>query len=207
MPRADKADQAKIAKALERKISRLTGEISAITDFFYYHGADKDRPGRAAMLERRRDDIVRAAVLQLHTAIEDVLDELLTCRVLGVSQQEIVPTRRRKSAAALRKLLRDLGFFAKVRLARALDLISSRRNKELDVLNELRNRCSHNWLLNTPRRLGRKPADKKPPLLSYRDQNLHTVETFKAFTREYSRVYVQMWIQYLDMPGSKKARN
>ena len=43
---------------------------------------------QSTLLERKRDDIVRSAVLQLHTAIEDILNSWITCRVLGVRPEE-----------------------------------------------------------------------------------------------------------------------
>jgi hypothetical protein len=38
------------------------------------------------MLERKRDDLVRCAVLQLHTAIEDVLSGQIAAVLLGTSR-------------------------------------------------------------------------------------------------------------------------
>ncbi len=40
------------------------------------------------MLERKRDDIVRAAVLQIHTAIEDLLTLHLACVLLQTNSTE-----------------------------------------------------------------------------------------------------------------------
>lgn len=54
---------------LRRKIIRLEREIASIDDMFYLFEKKGDPAQHASMLERKRDDIIRAAVLQLHTSI------------------------------------------------------------------------------------------------------------------------------------------
>ena len=57
-------------RSVETKIKRLTREIAQIDEYFYQ--PDKqDRVAYAGMLERKRDDVVRSAVLQMHTACVD----------------------------------------------------------------------------------------------------------------------------------------
>ena len=58
----------------------------------------------AGMLERKRDDRVRSVVLQMHTAIEDILNDLMKCRILGIPPDERHRKTRSKSARALHKL-------------------------------------------------------------------------------------------------------
>jgi hypothetical protein len=48
----------------------LTREIAKIDEFFYRSNEDEGRFLCAGMLERQRDDMVRAAVLQVYAAIE-----------------------------------------------------------------------------------------------------------------------------------------
>ena len=50
-------------QAVETKIRRLTREIAKIDDVFYNVNETKDRVLYAGMLERKRDDMVRSAVL------------------------------------------------------------------------------------------------------------------------------------------------
>ncbi len=76
------------SRSIETKIRRLTREIRQIDEFFYEIDKDADRAFYAGMLERKRDDMVRSIVLQLHTAIEDVLTSWITCRVLGIKIEE-----------------------------------------------------------------------------------------------------------------------
>jgi hypothetical protein len=60
--------------SVEIKIKRLTKEIEEIDAFFYKGNEEDDRSLYVGMLERKRDDIVRSAVLQMHTAIENLLN-------------------------------------------------------------------------------------------------------------------------------------
>jgi hypothetical protein len=152
------------------------------------------------MLERKRDDIVRSAVLQLHTGIEDILNSWITSRMLGVRSEER-KTKRNRSARALRQLLfgaGSLGFDMKLNLALALRLINFKTQKQLMELNTLRNKCSHNWLLKMPMRRGRRPRQKKPPLLLYRGRDLHNISVLREFTAEYGVLYAKLFAKALD---------
>ena len=148
------------------------------------------------MLERKRDDMVRSTVLQIHTAIEELLTSHIAMSILGNDRRRLSNTH---SGQALQKLLfggGSLGFDMKLNLARALRLINTRTRDRLAVLNTLRNKCSHNWLLKAPVRRGKRPAQKKPPLLLYEGRDLHSVATLKDFADEYGGIYVKLWMKF-----------
>jgi hypothetical protein len=69
--------------------------------------------------------------------------------------------------------------------------------EQLMELNTLRNKCSHNWLLKTPVRRGKRPRQKKPPLLLYRGRDLHNVAVLEDFAGEYGAIYVKMFVKFL----------
>jgi hypothetical protein len=72
------------AKSVEARIRRLTKEIAQIdTELYGVNGLDGI--GVAAILERKRDDIARSAVLAIHTAIDDLLTQL----ILGSSRNRV----------------------------------------------------------------------------------------------------------------------
>src|SRR6266851_8686467 len=125
---------------IRRKISRLEHEIALIDQGFYLTEKDGNPAQHAGMLERKRDDMIRAAVLQLHTSIEDILDHHIMCHVLGVpahKRMRLMPTR---SGKALRRLLTSaegLGFDQKLDLAVAFRIVSDQRRKRLAILNTL----------------------------------------------------------------------
>ncbi len=189
------------ARSVEAKIGRLTREIAKIDQFFYGTEEASERHLYAGMLERKRDDMVGSIVLQLHTATEDVLNSWITCRILGVRPEDRKVRMRTKSARALGALLfgaRSIGFDAKLNLAVALRLMTSATRRKLAELNGLRNKCSHNWLLKVPMRRGRRPAEKKPPLLLWRDRDLHSAAALKEFTREFGVLYATLFAKYVD---------
>jgi hypothetical protein len=89
----------------------------------------------------------------------------------------------------------SLGFEMKLNLALALRLINSKTRERLVMLNTVRNKCSHNWVLKGPVRYGKRPAQKKPPLLPYEGRDLHSVATLKDFVSEYSGIYLKLYMK------------
>lgn len=184
-------------KRVEAAIRRLTREINEIDDLFYKVGENGDRPSYAGMLERKRDDMVRSAVLQIHTSIEDLLNSYILYRVTGAEKAR-PRSMRSQSARAMYKMLHgggSIGFEMKLNLALALRIINGNTKDRLLILNTLRNKCSHHWILNASIRRGRRPAQKKPPLLLYEGRDLHQVATLDAFASEYSLIYLKLYMK------------
>ncbi|HZC23760.1 MAG TPA: hypothetical protein VE866_10520 [Candidatus Binatia bacterium] len=180
---------------IEATIKRLSREIDEIDNFFYA-GLEGDRGLYASMLERKRDDMVRSAVLQMHTAIESLLDLCIIFKITGRARR-LHPSRN-EPARALHRILYgggSLGFDMKLNVALALRLISRQTKERLAILNTLRNKCSHNWVLKAPVRHGKRPAQKKPPLLLYEGRDLHTVAVLKDFASEYGGVYLRLFMK------------
>jgi hypothetical protein len=187
-------------RRIEATIRRLTKQIEALDRLFNGVNAKGDRFLYAGMLERKLDDFVRGAVLQMHTAIEDLLTGAIRTSLLGVR-----PRHRKAVARAIRTVRgrttfefldgpQSLGFAQKVRLARALGIIRTRVGKQLGDLNKMRNACSHHWVLNVRIRRNVRVRKQKPPLIAYRGQNLHRPSVFEEFIGEYSGVYLRLHI-------------
>lgn len=187
-------------RGVETKIRRLSREIAKIDDVFYNVNEAKDRVLYAGMLERKRDDMVRSAVLQMHTAIEDLLNSFIVCRILNVRPEHRARRLSSKTATALLSLLtgpRSMGFEMKLNFAFVLGLLNSKTKDRLVELNTLRNRCSHNWLLKAPLRRGKGPKQKKPPLLRYDGRDLHKVDVIEDFVSEYGVIYAKLFAKYV----------
>ncbi|SRR6266436_1080895 len=153
---------AKSAKSIELSIRRLQKEIAEIDSYFYMSNQTGHRFLYEGMLERKRDDLVRGAVLQLHTAIEDLINALLLCSTLGVQPEKRFKARGTR-AKAMHRLLSgggSLGFDAKLSLAVALGMIRAPVRTKLAELNSMRNKCSHNWLLGVSVRRGKRRDQK-----------------------------------------------
>jgi hypothetical protein len=183
---------------VERKIAHLTREITEIDDYFYRVNEKEDRYLYAGMLERKRDDMVRSAVLQIHTAIEDNLNSLIICHFMGVGPEHRKTKLRTNSGRALQKMLfggGSIGFDMKLNFAMALGILNPTVKQRLTLLNTLRNKCSHNWILNLPQRRGRRPREKKLPFLSYKGHDLHKVAVFEDFAAEYGPIYYKLFLK------------
>ena len=186
------------AQYLEAKIKRLEREIAEIDDFFYKPEAGRERSHYAYLLERKRDDIVRSTVLHLHTVIEDLLNVLIIQRVIGVTRGKRGITLSGTRGRGLRKMLFDrgsLGFDMKISMAVAVGLLINAKTRErLAELNTLRNKCSHNWLIRARVRRGKRPAQKKPPLLQYQGRDLHQISALKEFYVEYNHIFADLFL-------------
>ena len=185
-------------KRIERTIKRLHKEIAEI-DAASYSG-DSEPMLVAAMLERKRDDMVRSAVLQVHTKIEDLLTRLMLYCALGVTDKKLMHRLSSEKGKAFRRMLYDresLGFDTKMNFAVGLGLITAAGRKQLMELNTMRNKCSHNWVLNKAVRRGKRPAQLKPPLLQFRGKDLHKVPVIKDFISEFEVVYLRLYAKWV----------
>ncbi len=186
-------------KRVEAAIKRLAREIAEIDSYFYKTNEAEDRVLYAGTLERKRDDMVRAVVIQIHTANEDLLDQHIAFALTGATLRRAT---RSHSARALRSILvggGSIGFDRKIALAHALRIITRKTRDRLQILNTLRNKCSHNWVLKIPVRQGRRPAQKKLPLLQYEGRDLHTVAALKDFISEFGGgIYLKLFMKYVD---------
>jgi hypothetical protein len=185
-------------KRAEQTIRRLNKEIREIEGALYQ--SDDDPVLIAGMLERKRDDIVRSTVLQLHTAIEDLLTQLILYCALDITDKKLKHRLASERGNAFRRMLYDresLGFDMKLNFAVGLGLISPPLRKQLMELNTMRNKCSHHWVLNRVVRRGKRPKQLKPPLLQFRGQDLHKVAVLKDFISEFSGVYVRLYAKWV----------
>lgn len=188
-------------KRYAQKANRFANEIREIESMMY-DIPDGDAMLRCFMAERKRDDIVRSVVIQLHTSIEDVLNNWVKCRLMGCTRTKLprVARSRRVASRFLDDVLsggRSMGFDTKLRLMVGLRMIDRRLYNRLVELNVIRNKCSHHWLLNVPVRRGIKPQNKKRPLLQFRGENLHKLEVRNKFLREFGPLHPKLFLKTL----------
>jgi len=111
---------------------------------------------------------------------------------LGTSYGKAYKKMGTKRGQALARMLNgtgSLGFDMKINFAVVVGIITPRIREKLRELNRLRNRCSHNWLLDLPIRRGRKPHQPKLRLLNFRGRDLHNLEALKEFMSEFGHLY------------------
>ena len=179
---------------VENRIKRLTREIEAIDDVMYSWNKNEDRFLYMGNLERKRDDMVRCTVLQFHTSIEDLLTDMLFSSALHTDHRKSRRKRRRtKRGQAFDRIVSGFGFHAKLDFAIIVDVLNAKTREGLLELNGIRNKCSHNWLLDVPVHPKKRTKGKKPRLLTYRGRDLHQISVLKDFVSEYSGIYLRLY--------------
>ena len=139
-------------------------------------------------------------MLQLHTAIEDLMTDAILSHIVGAPHRQSHKKMRSKRGQALARVLTgpgSLGFDMKLNFGVVVGVITPKTRDKLKELNTLRNKCSHHWLLNVPIRKGKKPKQIKPRLLSFRGRDLHKIPVLKEFMGEYGRMYYRMFVKQL----------
>src|SRR5690242_12858396 len=147
----------------ERRLKRLTQkalkDAEAIHSLLYPIDGD-NLDGDLQNALSRRDDAIRAAVLQMSLAIEDLLGTLIG-KPLFVQMK--VRSRTPATVREYEKFIQSagIGFEAKLTFARILRLITNRERNQLDKLKTLRNKCAHTWQLDIVHKRGKKPKPSK----------------------------------------------
>lgn len=179
---------------IERETQRTLQEVARIQSLI--HRVD-DRDPRTNLRNARsqREDAVRGLVIQLATAMENLLDDLYRRVFLGYrpgSRNPKLP--RGKLAREPDELLETgkLNFDAKLRFARIGGLITKKQYRKLDKLRALRNKCAHNWSLDVVKKRERKPRPSKR-LLEHNGRNLFEVGVLEELLAEYGPIYVSIF--------------
>lgn len=182
--------------SVERQIRKTLADVEKIHSFVHPLG-DSDPKQNLYQVRGRREDAVRATVLQMSLAIEDMLDGMFARVFLGHDPNSKRKARKGKLFRELEDLLqRGMGFEAKLRLARILRLITKAQQSKLDRLRSLRNKCAHSWMLDIVRKKGRGPAPTKR-LLEYEGRNLFDLTALDNFMHTYSRIYLKLFEKHL----------
>jgi hypothetical protein len=134
----------------------------------------------------------------MHTATEDVLSGQIAAVLLDTSYRDRKRGSRTKNVDELMQGGRAMGFDAKVTLSLSLGLLNKTQATKLRELNSMRNKCSHNWLLRANVRRKKLPKAPKPPLLSFRGKDLHSIPVLKDFCGEFGAIYAKLWVKGLD---------
>jgi hypothetical protein len=177
---------------LRREIKRIRADIARI-DGSFFNSKNNNPEQMLFELRMKRGQLLRSIILELHLSIENILSAAIG--------QKLLAGRLIASPAghALRDLLEDersIGFHQKLTLARALDLVTTSQFKDLLELNSVRNRCSHNWLLDRVTRRKIKRAKPKKPLLRYRGTNLYKTDAFLEFASHFTKIYLKLWLRH-----------
>lgn len=198
------------SKVLQKRIAHVEKEIQAIETFFY-GGDEKDLENRYFLLKLKRDQVIRGIVLELHLSIDSIIDSLITCYLLRNNPKSSGIYDRSRSD--LRNSIEDLvsgdhsvNFKNKIVLLRSAGIIRKSQFDDLATLNKIRNKCAHNWMINSLIRRRVKRTKQKKHLLEYNGKNLYKLDIFKDFIGEYGHLYVQLWLKEMEYQEQSRAR-
>jgi hypothetical protein len=183
---------------VHRQIDKTLKEVEKIHSILHPI-SDPDPKQNLFEVRQRREDAVRVTVLQLSLAIEDLID-CLFWRVLAGHDPHAKNRKSKKKGVAreLDDLLESgrLGFEAKLKLARVLQILTKAQYGKLNQLRSLRNRCAHEWLLDIIHKRGKKPKSAKR-LLEYEGHDLFDISVLERFMHVYSGIYLNLFSKYL----------
>lgn len=182
---------------VRRRIRELRREIDALEkQFFAPH--EKSLFGERWALERKKENLVRLIVIEMHLSIESLITDAII-EYLSPSRRQRLESARSLKTRELYELLEGgqaIRFPAKLTLARALKIVTAPEVKRLLLLNTLRNRCSHHWTLNVVRRWKVKRKSPKKPLLDYEGRSLYGVQNLDQFTSDYAGIYLRLFHRF-----------
>jgi hypothetical protein len=186
-------------QSLQRKIKNIAREIEGIESTLY-STADKDRENQYFSLQQKRNHAVRGIVLELQLAIEDLLNLWLKSFFLHCKPRYLQRVARKNPvlAQALDQLLAgsgSLSFEKKLELVEGTRLIRKTTRKRLSELYSIRNKCSHNWLLDMPVRKKIQRNQPKRRLVEYRNRNLFEIPVLTDFVEEYGSMYYKLFMK------------
>jgi len=182
---------------VQHRIDKLLKDVDYIHSMLHPMG-DPDPNQNLYQAIARKEDAIRATVIQMALAIEDLLDGLFRKRFVGHMPLSEKRVRKGKLASELDDLLEGgrMGFEAKLKLARVLRILTKKQQRRLDKLRSLRNKCAHAWLLDVIRKRGRTPRPTKR-LLEHEGKNLFDLKILEDFMHEYSGIYLRLFDKYL----------
>ncbi|MGH9715704.1 MAG: hypothetical protein ACRD4R_03100 [Candidatus Acidiferrales bacterium] len=183
---------------IEREVAKTLKDVETIHALI--HPLDVPDPRQKLFMARsRKEDAVRLTILQIALSIEDMIDCLFWRSLAGHDPD----SKKRKSKKKgiphqLDELLTSgrLRFEAKLKLARILGIITKKQHRQMEVLNVLRNKCAHNWMLDVARIRGTRIRPAKR-LLEYEGKNLFDLEALQDFMHIYGRIYLRLLETYI----------
>jgi hypothetical protein len=119
-------------------------------------------------------------IIEFHLAIESLLKDLI---------YKALPTRRAFTAKENRGYVGRLNFSAAANLAARVGLINKSGLEELLRLNQVRNRCAHDWLLggySIPKK-AKRATRRRQYKIEFNGQNLFRPEVMKP------RIHTSLW--------------
>jgi hypothetical protein len=167
--------------------NRVLDEAQDLISYFYRLDDQDDERGHDHNSRYFHASVYRMIVMELHLAIESVLQDLLF---------NVLPQRRVFTVQQNRSYVESLSFSAATDLAARLGVLNRRGYDELRRFNIIRNRCAHDWILGqfkVPK--GVRGANRRRQYrVEFNGKDLFKPETFKhEFLPHYGDLYVELF--------------
>ena len=189
-------------KRLQTRLRSLQREMADI-ELEYLSNPQAPLKEQVWLAQTRRNTLTRGIIIEIHLSIDDLITSHLRERLLAFTISEERRNRMRRFHSNytpyIDEFLNGRGaiyFRQKIILMRAIGAIAPSVFRELEKLNQIRNSCSHNWLLSIKRRRGIKRTKKKRPVLEYEGKNLYERDNLKAFIWKYTRLYLRLYMKF-----------
>lgn len=147
---------------------------------------DNDQNLRYWNLKWYRDELFRVYVIYIHLSIEDLIEEMIYKKLKTNSVF--------KKSQLKKAIEEDIPSIELINWAARLRLVSKRDYDLLVELNRIRNKCSHNWVLNS--HVYRKTKNKKRISRSLVDYNGKNLLNKKVFFEEFGPVYTSLYLKF-----------
>ncbi len=180
--------------AAERKIKEAYNLLN-----YFYNLDDTEYPSLQA--DTFRDDVFRLVIIHLHLAIEELVKSFI---------YQNLPSKRTLTTKQNIEYVQQLTSKQAIDLAARLGIINKKGLELLLGLNIIRNKCSHNWMLNGYT-ISKKPAiakgikRRRVYRITFNKKNLMDYEVMKnEFIPLYGDLYLELFANRFDLRWKRK---
>jgi hypothetical protein len=173
--------------------NRALDEAQGLINYFYHLDDQDDEIGYDVNSRYFRASVYRMIVMELHLAIESVLQDVLF---------NTLPQRRVFSVQQNRSYVESLSFSAATELAARLGVLNRRGYDELRRFNTIRNRCAHDWILGQFKMSKgvRSVNRRRQYRVEFNGKDLFKPDTFKhEFLPHYGDLYMELFAVAFDL--------
>ena len=173
--------------------NRVIDEAHDLISYFYNLDEQDDESRHELNSRYFRASVYRMIVMELHLAIESVLQDILF---------NVLPQRRVFTVQQNRSYVENLSFSAAADLAARLGVLNKRGYDELRRFNSIRNRCAHDWILGKFKmsKGARGGNRRRQYRVEFNGKDLFKPDTFKhEFLPHYGDLYVELFAVAFDL--------
>ncbi|MFA4999438.1 MAG: hypothetical protein WC519_01790 [Parcubacteria group bacterium] len=192
----------------KRKTKGLRNDIDKIkkNHFRFVENLNNDPEALFYATKMEKTLLIRSLIVETHLAIEDFINSLLQISLLkrhprikkekgGITAKNYF-NNAFEDASSIFYGNNSMGFKKKIILLRIMGVINKRLYEDLDILNTLRNKCSHNWEIESVIRRKIKRDKSKKYVLIFKGKSLFDPKIMINFLDKYNDVLLKIAKKY-----------